>query len=140
MFDYGTFVAQISLCAVAIFYLVRGARDVFPEQLAPEPATKRSKGLTFLLSLALGAGLGQLGLAPNFTEELYGAALTGLIVGALVYGGAKIPGTEKMRLEDKGRLGKKRRITREEAKAAGLNTGQYEALNREPEPVNPPVE
>lgn len=134
--DIATFMTQIAVCAVGTFYLVRGARDVFPDILAPEPSTKKSRGLTFFMALFTGMILGGIGFAPNLIDKPWGAAVSGLIIGALVFGGAKIPGTQKMRLEDKGRLGKKRKITREEAKAAGLTTGQMKALDiGEPTPV-----
>lgn len=110
MMEYGTWLLLIGVCATGTFYMVRGLRDVLPDALAPEPATPRSKGLTFLVSLAVGAGLGALGLAPAVTDAPWGSAVSGLIVGAMVFGGAKIPGLQGLRLEHKGRLGKKRRV------------------------------
>lgn len=133
--DYGTWVIKIGILATGVFYLVRGARDWLPELLAPHPSTRMSRGLTFLLACALGAALGAIGFAPAVVDSPYpflSSAVSGLIVGAMVFGGAKIPGTQRMRLEDKGRLGKKRKAQ----ELASMSTGEFRAA-RAAEQTNP---
>jgi len=88
------FAAGGALAVVIIIALVRALRGVFPDQLAPAPATLASKRLLVLACALLGVGAGLVGLAPQVTAGVVGQILGGLATGSIAFVAAGVIGAE----------------------------------------------
>jgi hypothetical protein len=92
------FATRASIAIALVGLGVKALRTtVAPGTFAPEPATRRSRILTLVACLALGAGLGATKTAPAAGDGLAGALVGGLGVGLMAYFGAKGIGAVKRR-------------------------------------------
>lgn len=142
--DVTSLVTSLGVAVFVIGAAVRALRGAFVEQLAPVPSTTRSKQLVLGVACAIGVVLGLLGVAPAVGAGTAGKVVGGLLAAFVTYGGAGVL-SARARGDTVGKLGRVHReaITREQARAAGLTTGQMRVLaigEETPGPGTPPPE